>query len=86
MTELGKDAPEPSKIFHADRPMITNRQTSKDGTIKWLIRRDDGQEAEMVYIPEDDRGHYVSQVKLDALDMLILPYRHTKLMHNLTAK
>lgn len=57
MTELGKDARlRLSAIFHADRPMITNRQTSKDGTIKWLIRCDDGQEAEMVYIPEDDRG------------------------------
>lgn len=57
MTELGKDAKARlSAVFHADRPMITNRQTSKDGTIKWLIRCDDGQEAEMVYIPEDDRG------------------------------
>ena len=57
MTELGKDARERlASVFHADRPMITNRQTSKDGTIKWLIRCDDGQEAEMVYIPEDDRG------------------------------
>lgn len=57
MTELGKEARHALfQIFHADRPMITNRQTSKDGTIKWLIRCDDGQEAEMVYIPEDDRG------------------------------
>ena len=57
MTELGKEARTAlARVFHADRPMITNRQTSKDGTIKWLIRCDDGQEAEMVYIPEDDRG------------------------------
>ena len=57
MTELGKDARDKlAKICQADRPMITNRQVSKDGTIKWLIRCDDGQEAEMVYIPEDDRG------------------------------
>ncbi|MGC6537022.1 MAG: 23S rRNA (adenine(2503)-C(2))-methyltransferase RlmN [Candidatus Puniceispirillaceae bacterium] len=57
MTELGKEARETlSAILHADRPMITNRQQSTDGTIKWLIRMDDGQEAEMVYIPEDDRG------------------------------
>ena len=57
MTELGKQARETlAGVFHADRPMITNRQTSKDGTIKWLIRCDDGQEAEMVYIPEDERG------------------------------
>ena len=57
MTELGKDARDKlAEICQADRPMITNRQVSKDGTIKWLIRCDDGQEAEMVYIPEDDRG------------------------------
>ena len=57
MTELGKDArAKLAAIFTADRPMITNRQISSDGTIKWLIRCDDGQEAEMVYIPEDDRG------------------------------
>ena len=57
MTELGKEArAKLAAIFTADRPMITNRQISSDGTIKWLIRCDDGQEAEMVYIPEDDRG------------------------------
>ena len=57
MTELGKDARHKFEaICQADRPMITNRQLSKDGTIKWLIRCDDGQEAEMVYIPEEDRG------------------------------
>ena len=57
MTELGPEAKEKlGSIFTADRPMITNRQISTDGTIKWLIRCDDGQEAEMVYIPEDDRG------------------------------
>ena len=57
MTELGQEAREKlGAIFTADRPMITNRQISTDGTIKWLIRCDDGQEAEMVYIPEDDRG------------------------------
>ena len=36
MTELGKDARDKlSAVCQADRPMITNRQTSKDGTIKW---------------------------------------------------
>ena len=57
MTELGKEArTKLAAVCQADRPMITNRQISKDGTIKWLIRCDDGQEAEMVYIPEEDRG------------------------------
>ncbi|WP_051013807.1 23S rRNA (adenine(2503)-C(2))-methyltransferase RlmN [Pararhodospirillum photometricum] len=38
------------------RPTIVRTQRSQDGTIKWLLRFTDGQEAEMVYIPEDDRG------------------------------
>ena len=42
--------------YHAARPEIARAQTSEDGTRKWLLRFDDGQEAETVYIPEEDRG------------------------------
>ncbi len=42
--------------FTITRPVINRRQQSKDGTIKWLIRLADGQEAETVYIPEENRG------------------------------
>ncbi|MEC7191635.1 MAG: 23S rRNA (adenine(2503)-C(2))-methyltransferase RlmN, partial [Pseudomonadota bacterium] len=42
--------------FHADRPLVSRRQDSADGTIKWLIKLIDGQEAETVYIPDSDRG------------------------------
>ena len=45
-----------AKHFIITRPAISRRQQSSDGTIKWLIRLADGQEAETVYIPEDDRG------------------------------
>ena len=87
MTELGKDARQAlSKIFQADRPMITNRQTSKDGTIKWLIRCDDGQEAEMVYIPEDDRGTLCISSQIGCT--LTCSFCHTgtqRLVRNLTA-
>jgi len=38
------------------RPLVTREQTSNDGTRKWLIRFEDGQEAEAVFIPEDNRG------------------------------
>ncbi|MBE1236546.1 23S rRNA (adenine(2503)-C(2))-methyltransferase RlmN [Phaeovibrio sulfidiphilus] len=38
------------------RPEIVRTQTSEDGTVKWLLRFSDGREAEMVYIPETDRG------------------------------
>jgi 23S rRNA (adenine2503-C2)-methyltransferase len=42
--------------FHADRPAVSRRQDSSDGTIKWLLRLHDGHEIEAVYIPDADRG------------------------------
>lgn len=42
--------------FTLARPEIVKDLTSFDGTRKWLLRFDDGQEVETVYIPEDDRG------------------------------
>jgi 23S rRNA (adenine2503-C2)-methyltransferase len=38
------------------RPAVANAQASSDGTRKWLLRFDDGQEVETVHIPESDRG------------------------------
>ena len=38
------------------RPDVAREQQSSDGTRKWLMRFADGQEAECVYIPEEDRG------------------------------
>ena len=42
--------------FRMHRPEVTAHQVSSDGTQKWLLRSDDGNEAETVYIPDDDRG------------------------------
>ena len=42
--------------FTLARPSIANRQTSNDGACKWLLEFADGNEAETVYIPEEDRG------------------------------
>ncbi len=42
--------------FRMDRPAVTMHQKSEDGTQKWLLRYDDGNEAETVYIPDEDRG------------------------------
>ena len=42
--------------FRMDRPGVTQHQKSVDGTQKWLLRYDDGNEAETVYIPDEDRG------------------------------
>src|SRR5579863_1053179 len=38
------------------RPAEARALTSTDGTRKWLLRFGDGQEAECVHIPEEDRG------------------------------
>ncbi|MBT4769670.1 MAG: 23S rRNA (adenine(2503)-C(2))-methyltransferase RlmN [Rhodospirillaceae bacterium] len=53
-----------SKAFRAElpehftlaRPETATLQESKDGTRKWLLRLDDGNEVESVHIPEKDRG------------------------------
>jgi 23S rRNA (adenine2503-C2)-methyltransferase len=42
--------------FSITRPEVTRDQASTDGTRKWLIRMEDGQEVEAVHIPEIDRG------------------------------
>ncbi len=42
--------------FIIGRPAVSREQTSHDGTRKWLLKFADGQEAETVYIPDDDRG------------------------------
>ncbi len=38
------------------RPEIVALQESSDNTRKWLLKMDDGQMVEMVFIPEEDRG------------------------------
>jgi len=53
-----------AKSFRADlaaryvvaRPATARALASADGTRKWLLRFADGQEAECVHIPEEDRG------------------------------
>ncbi len=45
-----------AESFRMHRPEVTAHQVSSDGTQKWLLRYDDGNEAETVYIPDDDRG------------------------------
>ena len=37
-------------------PVIISQQQASDGTRKWLLRADQSQAFEMVYIPESDRG------------------------------
>lgn len=42
--------------FVVGRPEVVTAQTSEDGTRKWLLATADGQEFEMVFIPDADRG------------------------------
>ena len=57
MSDLGKPVREQfAAMFSLDRPVVTSRMQSTDGTIKWLLRFPDGTEAETVYIPDRERG------------------------------
>nr|WP_245689195.1 23S rRNA (adenine(2503)-C(2))-methyltransferase RlmN [Roseospirillum parvum] len=57
MSDLSKDLRQRLEArYTLERPAIARQQTSTDGTRKWLLDFADGQQAEAVYIPEDDRG------------------------------
>ena len=57
MTSLAKDFREElSHRFTVERPATSRAQASLDGTRKWLLKFADGNEAECVHIPEEDRG------------------------------
>jgi 23S rRNA (adenine2503-C2)-methyltransferase len=57
MTDIAKlQRPFLTANFVIGRPEIIEAQLSEDGTRKWLLRSDDGQDYEMVFIPDADRG------------------------------
>jgi 23S rRNA (adenine2503-C2)-methyltransferase len=57
MTSLAKEFRAAlSERYVVGRPAATRDLRSVDGTRKWLLRFADGQEAESVHIPEEDRG------------------------------
>ena len=45
-----------SKNFYIWRPKISSTHQSQDGTIKWLLKLDDRNEIETVWIPDEERG------------------------------
>jgi 23S rRNA (adenine2503-C2)-methyltransferase len=56
MSDLGKELRRRLCESHSvARPAVATTQRSTDGTIKWLLRLADGNEIEMVYIPDRDR-------------------------------
>ena len=44
------------KHHNLNRPVISDEQTSEDGTKKWLLKFNDGSKIETVFIPDDERG------------------------------
>jgi 23S rRNA (adenine2503-C2)-methyltransferase len=57
MSTLAKPAREKlDALFSIGRPGVTREQRSTDGTQKFLLRMEGGQEVETVHIPEADRG------------------------------
>jgi 23S rRNA (adenine2503-C2)-methyltransferase len=57
MTDIAKaQQPWLTERFVIGRPDVVTAQVSTDGTRKWLLRSDDGQDYEMVFIPDADRG------------------------------
>lgn len=57
MTDLGRGLRAALRETAAIRlPQIINEQHASDGARKWLLRFDDGNAVETVFIPENDRG------------------------------
>lgn len=87
MTTMSKDMrAKLADHFVVTRPTITREQTSEDKTRKWLFKFDDGNEAETVFIPEDDRGAVCVSSQVGCT--LTCKFCHTgtqKLVRNLTA-
>jgi 23S rRNA (adenine2503-C2)-methyltransferase len=57
MSDIAKaQAPWLAERFVISRPEVVEAQVSSDGTRKWLLRTHDGNDFEMVFIPDSDRG------------------------------
>ena len=87
MSTIAKTAQaELAKHFYVGRPQISKDLKSFDGTRKWLLKFEDGQEAETVHIPEEDRGALCVSSQVGC--SLTCTFCHTgtqKLTRNLTA-
>jgi len=87
MTNLAKPVREKlAEHFIIERPGITTKQVSSDGTIKWLLKFPDGNQVEAVHIPETDRGTLCVSSQVGCT--LTCRFCHTgtqRLVRNLTA-
>src|ERR1700749_5035829 len=88
MTTLAKDfRAQLAEHYVLARPLESRAQLSNDGTRKWLLRFADGQEAECVHIPEEDRGTLCVSSQVGCT--LTCKFCHTgtqRLVRNLTAE
>ena len=87
MTDISKTMqPWLEQRFVIGRPQVVEAQVSTDGTRKWLLRSDDGQDYEMVFIPDADRGTLcVSSQVGCALNCTFCHTGTMRLVRNLTA-
>jgi 23S rRNA (adenine2503-C2)-methyltransferase len=88
MTDIAK-AQHPWLVerFVVGRPQVIEAQVSTDGTRKWLLRGPDGQDYEMVFIPDADRGTLCVSSQVGCT--LNCRFCHTgtmRLVRNLTAQ
>lgn len=87
MTTLSKDLRERlAGQFTVGRPTASRDLKSTDGTRKWLLKFSDGEEAECVHIPEEDRGALCVSSQVGCT--LTCKFCHTgtmKLVRNLNA-
>ncbi len=87
MTDLSKSfRGRLAERFSLDRLTIATEQMSVDGTRKWLNAFEDGQKAETVFIPEEDRGTLCVSSQVGCT--LTCRFCHTgtqRLVRNLTA-
>lgn len=87
MTTLSKELRERlAGRFTVGRPTASRDLKSTDGTRKWLLKFSDGEEAECVHIPEEDRGALCVSSQVGCT--LTCKFCHTgtmKLVRNLNA-
>ena len=87
MTSLGKSLrAKLQENYILVKPEIVTQQLSEDTTHKWLLKTQDGNEVETVFIPEDDRGALCVSSQVGCT--LTCSFCHTgtqKLVRNLTA-
>jgi 23S rRNA (adenine2503-C2)-methyltransferase len=73
MTNLNKDLRAKLKSrCHIEAPVISQHQQASDGTIKFALLLDGGQEVETVWIPETDRATLLAKCG-ELLPLLVCP-------------